>query len=137
MLRSTVLGVRSRVASPVMMPVVARPGELGALTLDGCLEDYLALAGPTWRNEVDAAVGLELGNHRPGRLAADVTAPMLVQIADFDRSAPPYAAAKAAFAARAEVRHYPCDHFDVWPGKDWFAPALEHQLAFLARVLGG
>lgn len=134
-LRSAVLGVRSRVGSPRMMPVVARPGELGALTLDGCLEDYLALAGPTWRNEVDAAVGLELGNHRPGRKAAHVRAPMLVQIADHDRSAPPYAAAKAAFAGRAEVRHYPCDHFDVWPGKEWHEPAVRHQIAFLTRVL--
>ncbi|WP_182524876.1 alpha/beta hydrolase [Nocardioides dongkuii] len=137
MLRSTLAGVRSRVASPVMMPVVARPGELGALTLEGCLEDYLAIAGPTWRNEIDAAVGLELGGHRPAKQAAHVRAPMLVQIADFDRSAPPHAAAKAAFDARAEVRHYPCDHFDVYPGKDWFEPALTHQVDFLTRHLGG
>ena len=54
---------------------------------------------------------------------------MLVQIADFDRSAPPQAAAKAAFKARAEVRHYPCDHFDVWPGKPWFDAAVDHQVA--------
>ena len=54
--------------------------------------------------------------------------PVLVQIADFDRSAPPHAAAKAAFKARAEVRHYPCDHFDVWPGKPWFEPSVAHQV---------
>ncbi|WP_395659223.1 alpha/beta hydrolase [Nocardioides sp.] len=135
-LRSTVLGVRSKVGSPRMMPVVAHPGELGALTLDGCYEDYLALAGPTWRNEVDAAVGLELGSHRPGREAEHVRAPLLVQIADLDRSAPPQAAAKAAFAGRAEVRHYPCDHFDVWPGKEWFDPVVRHQVHFLTRHLG-
>lgn len=141
-LRSTALGIRSKLAGrlgvaggPVLMPVVAPPGEVGALTLDGCVEDYLAIAGPTWRNEIDAAVGLELGGHRPIRVAADVAAPMLVQIADFDRSAPPHAAAEAAFAARAEVRHYPCDHFDLFPGKDWFEPALAHQVSFLTRVL--
>lgn len=137
MLRSTVAGVRSRVGSPVLMPVVAGPGELGALTLPGAREDYLALAGPTWRNEIDASVGLELGGHRPGREAKHLRCPLLVQIADFDRSAPPYAAAKAAVRGRAEVRHYPCDHFDVWPGKDWFEPALAHQVAFLRRHLGG
>ena len=60
---------------------------------------------------------------------------MLVQIADFDRSAPPYAAAKAAFKARAEVRHYPCDHFDVFPGKAWHEPAVEHATRFLVRHL--
>ena len=105
------------------MPVVGRPGELAALTLDGCYDDYLAIAGPTWRNEIDASVGLELGNLRPGQARqARSRCPLLVQIADFDRSAPPHAAAKAAFEARAEVRHYPCDHFDVWPGKPLVRP---------------
>lgn len=135
MARSTVEGLRSRLGRTRMMPVVARPGELGALTLDGSLEDYLAIAGPTWRNEIDATVGLELGSHRPGKEAEHVRAPVLVQIADFDRSAPPHAAAKAAFAARAEVRHYPCDHFDVWPGKGWHEPAVRHQVAFLRQHL--
>jgi uncharacterized protein len=138
--RSTVAGFRSRLSSvagrgPVMMPIVGRPGEVAALTLPGHYESYLAIAGPTWRNEVDASVGMELGGHRPAKAAEHLEAPLLVQIADFDRSAPPYAAAKAAFAGRAEVRHYPCDHFDVWPGADWFEPALAHQVSFLTRVL--
>lgn len=135
LLRSTLAGVRSRVGAPRSMPIVARPGELGALTLPGQLEAYTALAGPTWRNEVDARIGLELGSHRPVRHASAVRAPLLVQIADFDRSAPPHAAAKAAEKGRAEVRHYPCDHVDVWPGRDWFEPAVEHQLHFLRRHL--
>lgn len=134
-LRSTVEGVRSRVGGPRMMPVVARPGEIGALTLAGSHEDYHAIAGPTWRNQIDASVGLELGGHRPGKHAKDLRCPLLVQIADFDRSAPPHAAAKAAVKGRAEVRHYPCDHFDVYPGKEWFGPALDHQVAFLVRHL--
>jgi pimeloyl-ACP methyl ester carboxylesterase len=139
-LRSTGAGFRSRISSlrggaPVTMPVVARPGELGALTLPGHYESYLALAGPTWRNEIDASVGLELGSHRPSKHAKQLRCPLLVQIADFDRSAPPYAAAKAAEAGRAEVRHYPCDHFDVWPGSEWFEPTVEHQLFFLRRHL--
>ena len=134
--RSTALGVRSRVGrTPRTMPVVALPGELGALTLEGCKADYLAIAGPTWVNEVDAAVGLELGRHRPSKVAHDVTAPTLVQIADFDRSAPPQSAAKAAFAARAHVRHYPCDHFDVYAGKPWFEAAARHQVEFLDQAL--
>jgi pimeloyl-ACP methyl ester carboxylesterase len=140
MARSTFAGLRSRasvaVGRPgVMMPVVARPGELGALTLEGSYEDYLAIAGPTWRNEIDAGMGFELGNQRSAKVAHKVTSPVLVQIADFDRSAPPHAAAKAAFKARAEVRHYPCDHFDVWPGKSWFEAAAGHQVEFLTRHL--
>ena len=135
MAKSTVMGLRSRIGRTRMMPVVARPGELGALTLDGCLESYLAIAGPSWRNEVDAAVGLELGNHRPGKVAKHLRAPLLVQIADFDRSAPPQAAAKAAFAGRAQVRHYPCDHFDVYAGAEWHDAVVRHQVQFLTSVL--
>jgi fermentation-respiration switch protein FrsA (DUF1100 family) len=138
--RSTFAGLRSRasvaVGRPaVMMPVVGQPGETAALTLEGAAEDYLAIAGPTWRNEVDAGLGFELGHQRSIKVAERVAAPMLVQIADFDRSAPPHAAAKAAFRARAEVRHYPCDHFDVWPGKPWFEAAAAHQVEFLTRHL--
>ncbi|MCR8693731.1 lysophospholipase [Rhodococcus pyridinivorans] len=135
--RSTAAGLRSRVArrSSTTIPIVGPPGTVAALSLDGYREDYLSLAGPTWRNEIDADVVLSLGTYRPARHASSVACPVLVQIADFDRSAPPHAAARAAFRARAEVRHYPCDHFDVWPGKDWFDPAVEHQIHFLTRHL--
>ena len=140
LLRSTVAGARSKLQAaggrgPVVIPVVARPGEAGALTLDGCYEDYLAIAGPTWVNEVDADVSFELGSRAAVKAAKELDHPVLVQIADFDRSAPPQAAAKAAFMARAEVRHYPCDHFDVSEGKEWFGPASAHQVSFLTRVL--
>ena len=140
MARSTFAGLRSKVSTargrgPVTMPIVGKPGEMAALSLPGQYEDYLAIAGPSWRNEIDATVGFELGGLKAGKDAEHVTAPLLVQVADFDRGAPVDAAMKAAFAGRAEVRHYPCDHFDVWPGKDWFEPALRHQVEFLRRHL--
>ena len=77
LLRSTGNGLRSRIGSavgadPVMIPVVAPPGERGAFTLPGALEDYLGIAGPTWRNEVDASVVMELGKARVGSSARQV-----------------------------------------------------------------
>lgn len=112
MLRATVRGIGARATSslgrePLTMPVVALPGEQGAFTLDGAREAYLSIAGPTWRNEVSASVTTELGTRLPLRKAAEVTCPVLVQVTDLDRSAPPQAAAKAAFRARARVHHYP------------------------------
>lgn len=141
LLKATARGIRGRVATkagrgPVMMPLVGKPGERGALTVAGALEDYFAIAGPTWRNEVAADVTLELGTRAPAKAAENVTCPVLVQIADFDRSAPPYAATKAAFAARAEVRHYPGDHFDLFAGKPFHEAAVKHEIAFLQRMLG-
>lgn len=141
MLRSTLTGVRSAIAqragrAAATIPLVGHPGELATLTVDGYYEAYTAMAGPTWRNEIDAAVGIQLGSYRPAaKHAGSISCPMLVQIADFDRGAPAHAAAKAAFAARAEVRHYPCDHFDVYSGQAWFDHVVDHQVAFLTRHL--
>lgn len=140
LLRATARGIRGRISTrtgrgPVLMPVVARPGEVGAMTLPGALEDYLSIAGPTWRNEIAADVTLELGTRKPRTAAARIRCPLLVQIADFDQSAPPQAAVKAAFSGKAEVRHYPCDHFDLFPGKDWHQPAVAHAVHFLQRKL--
>jgi pimeloyl-ACP methyl ester carboxylesterase len=138
--RSSSAGLASSVSkrlrkSAVMMPVVGRPGEVAALSLDGYYEDYLSIAGPTWRNEIDASLGGQLGAYRADRSASRITCPVLMQIADFDRGAPPQAAAKAAFKARAEVRHYPCDHFGVYAGQQFFDPVVTHQIAFLLRHL--
>lgn len=140
LLRSTGAGIASRLRrvagrGPTMIPVVGRPGEPGALTLPGAYEDYLAIAGPTWRNEIAADVVMELGGRAPAKDAKRLRVPWLVQIADYDRSAPPHAQAKAAFAGRAEVRHYPGDHFDVFPGKPWHEAAVRHAVQFLRRHL--
>lgn len=139
--RATGRGIASKISLRAgrgqrMMPIVAAPGEVGALTVSGALEDMLSVAGPSWRNEIAAEVTLELGTRRPTKDAKRVTCPVLVQIADFDRSAPPHASAKAAFKAKAEVRHYPGDHFDLFPGKPFHEPAVKHAVSFLKRHLG-
>lgn len=131
--RSTLLGRLGR--TPVMQPIVGRPGERAVLPAGGYYDSYCDLAGPTWRNEVDAAVGLELGRYRTSTYVDRISAPVLMQIADLDRIAPTHAAAKIATRARAEVRHYPADHFDLFPDRPWFAAAVAHQLHFLRRHL--
>jgi dienelactone hydrolase len=138
--RWTAAGLKGRVAavmggSATFMPVVGRPGEAGALTLPGAYENYLSMAGPTWRNEIDAGVGLQLAMVRSSSAAKRLRCPLLVQIADFDRFVPAESIARVAERGRAEVHHYPCDHFDVWPGHDWFDKVVEHQVAFIGRAL--
>jgi pimeloyl-ACP methyl ester carboxylesterase len=138
-LRWMALGLASRISvarggQPKLMPLVSRPGEPGALALDGAYESYTSMSGPTWRNEVDAAVGFELGSIRTTSAAKRLSSRLLVQIADFDRYVPADSVVKTAVHARAEVHHYPCDHFDVWPGHDWFEKVVGDQVAFLTRV---
>ncbi len=122
--------------APHHLAIVGAPGSTAVITAPGALEGYQALAGPTWRNEVCARVAIEVGLNRPGRLAARLTTPILVQIADNDRVAPPAAARRAATAAgaHAEVRTYPLDHFDVYEGA-WQRQILADQVAFLGQRL--
>lgn len=122
-------------ATPVECPVVGPPGTPAVICTPGSFESYSAIAGPTWTNSVPARSALRVGRFRVGRRAAQVTCPMLVQIADEDTLAPPQVVRKAAFRARAEVRHYPCDHFDLYPGSEWFEKAVDHQIHFLHRHL--
>lgn len=139
LLRSTGTALAAKAASALgrpepTVPLVGPPGSAALLSLEGYEEAYTSVAGPTWRNEVGAGIGADLGSFRPGAHAADLAGiPVLVQIADLDRSAPPHAAAEAAFAARAEVRHYPGDHFDLFPGRPCHRRAVEHALVFLRR----
>lgn len=140
-LRATVDGARSRWAvargrPPVLMKLTSRPGEHGALSLDGAYENYLSIAGPSWRNEVDSAVGFELAKIRTKAAAKRLRSELLIQIADFDRFVPAASVARTAVHGRAQVHHYPCDHFDVWPGHPWFEQASRDQIGFLTRVLG-
>lgn len=140
-LRLTAAGIRDLIAAarngrrPVYVPVVGDPGTTAALTAPGAREDYESVAGPTWRNEIPARCLLAIPVYRPIRRADSVSCPVLVQVADDDRSAPPASQMEAGQRARAEVRHYPCDHFDVLPGMEWFDPVVEHQIAFLRRRL--
>jgi uncharacterized protein len=133
-------GVASKVSvargrSAKLMPLVAHPGERGALALDGAYESYTAMAGPTWRNEVDSAVGIEVGGIRTTPAAKRLRCRLLVQLGDFDRYVPAASVVKTAVAGRGEVHHYPCDHFDVWPGNAWFDKVSDDQVAFVTRAL--
>ena len=122
--------------SPHHLPIVGTPGSTAMITAAGAIEGYQALAGPTWRNEVCARAALEVGFNRPTRAAAQLRTPMLVQVGDNDRVAPPAAARSAATKAGsyAEVRTYPLDHFDVYEGF-WQQRILDDQLDFLTRQL--
>lgn len=142
LLRSTGTTVAAKAAAALgraepLVPLVGPPGSTAVLSLEGYEEAYASIAGPSWRNEIGGGVGAVLGSFRPGAKAAELAGiPVLVQIADLDRSAPPHAASTAAFAARAEVRHYPGDHFDLFPGRPCHDLAVTHALHFLRRHVG-
>lgn len=129
------LAAAARGKAPVLAPIVGHPGEVAALTAPGAVAGMSDTAGPTWRNEIAARLFLQIGSYRPVAVADRVRCPVLMQIADADQSAPPEAATRAATRLGATVHHYPCDHFDVYPGASCHDRAAAHQVAFLQRVL--
>jgi pimeloyl-ACP methyl ester carboxylesterase len=134
-IRDALAGLRGR--EPVMIPVVAPPGELGAMTSEEAVPGMRRIAGPTWRNEITGrATFAEWGNRAITRMDR-VGCPILVQIADRDSVAPPSAARAAAWRAkgRVQVHEYPCAHFDMYVG-EWRERAIHDQLRFLRHHLG-
>ena len=120
-----------------MVPTVAPPGELGAMTSEESEPGMEAIAGPTWRNEVTGrAVFAEWTNRAISRMG-ELRCPVLVAIADGDSVAPAAAARAAAWQAKGyvEVREYPCMHFDIYVG-EWRERTIADQLHFLRRHLG-
>ena len=133
--RDALAAARGR--EPVTVPAVGPPGSFAFMTSPDAEPGYLAIvpSDAPWQNAVAARVALALGRYRPGRTAARIDCPWLVQIARQDAVTPPKAAEKAARAApHAELRYYDCGHFDVYVG-DWFERSVSDALEFLQRVV--
>jgi pimeloyl-ACP methyl ester carboxylesterase len=141
LVRLTLAGLRDLAAAlrgrpAVTIAAVGPPGDLAAMTTPDAEPGYLAIVGPSWRNELAARIMLYAGSYRPGLKSDRLPCPMLVQIADRDSVAPVKPAQDAVWRAtgRAELRTYPIGHFDVYRGAP-FERAVADQLHFLSRHL--
>jgi hypothetical protein len=141
LLRVTAHGIRDQLNAlrgkePHLIPIVAPPGEVAALASEESKPGYEAMAGPSWRNEITARAVLYEGLNRPITRIGQLGCPILIQISEHDSLAPPAASQAAAWRAkgRAEVREYPCNHFDIYDG-EWRERSIADQLHFLRRHL--
>ena len=141
LLRLVARGLRDVVAAllgrpPVMLPLVAPPGQTATMSTPDAEPGYRAIVGPDWRNEICARFALTLALYRPVAHARGVRCPALIAAAHNDSVAPAAAAVEAArrIGERAELRLYDCGHFDLYVGAG-FARACEDQVAFFTRVL--
>lgn len=133
------------------IPAVGPPGSVAAMATPGAYDALLRMLprrpdggpDPAWRayfdtrNRVPALALAAPLFYSPGRRAARIGCPVLIQAARRDATTP-FAAARAV-AARipgCTFRAYDADHFDVY-----LPPAFERvvreQVAFLARLAGG
>ncbi len=119
---------------PHMIPVFGAPGTSAMITAPGAWSTFAAFVGPTWRNEFAARLILKFGFYRPGLKAKHLKMPLLMCVCDQDVTTPAAPAVKAAERApRAELRHYPYEHFDIYQDPQVKAD----QVAFLQRTVQG
>lgn len=140
--RLTAAGLRDLVGAalgrdPYLIPIVGPPGTTAAMNSPDADPGYRAMfpAGVRWRNDVSARAALRVGTYSPGRRAARVRSPLLVQIATEDAVTPPDSGRRLAQRApRGELLAYPGGHFDFYGG-DPFERVVADQLGFLGRTL--
>jgi uncharacterized protein len=141
--RLTVAGLRDLGAAalgrePRTIPIVGPPGSVGAMTTSDSEPGYAAMydQGFEWRNEFTPRAAFGLSLYSPGKRAADIQCPILVQVCSNDAITPPGAAIEAA--ARAPmgelITYAGLGHFDIYRGEP-FERAVADQLDFLNRHL--
>jgi len=124
--------------APRLVPLAGEPGTLALLTTPDAIQGAEVLNPdhryPDWVTAMAARTALAVPAYRPVRHAGQVSAPLLLVVADADQSAPASAAFEAARRAPAGQLHL--------VGGDHYAPfaesheiVVEAELAFLRRHL--
>ncbi|MCD9197928.1 alpha/beta hydrolase [Aeromicrobium wangtongii] len=143
-LKVAVPALRDQVGSwlgrdPVLVDSVNLPGRPGMMTTPDAHPGMLRLLHESGLSEgaypqtVAARIALSIGAYSPGRWAARVRCPALVQIVAHDAITPrPVAEAAAARIPHSTVKIYDGGHFDPYVGP-LFETVIADQLDFLIR----
>lgn len=136
LLRLTGHALRGVVQRGYTIPIVAAPGELGAITSHDGLSGYGLIMGPTFENEMLARGILPILVNRPVAAASKLEMPVLLVVAEQDTIAPPPAVRRVAEKVRGPVTVEAMDvgHFDIYAGEP-FEKSVAAQVAFLHTVL--
>ncbi|KAJ6492495.1 alpha/beta-hydrolase [Mycena vitilis] len=121
---------------PVYIPVVAEPGEVGALTTEGTTAGMLAICSKDkeYRNEVSASSLLQTPSYQPRAKASQIRCPLLIVLPTEDNLCLPEGATEIAKASElCELVSVQCGHFDLYHGASHHTESLESMLAFLEK----
>ena len=122
---------------PHLVPLVGPPGTVAAMTAPGAESGFLAIAGPTFRNELQARGILPILVNRPVARASRLRMPLFLAVALQDNVAPTSAVDKVARRTEGPVRmeRYNVGHFDLYRGEP-FEKCVAAQVEFLGDVAG-
>lgn len=150
--RLVAAGLRDQVGAwlgraPQRVTSIGRPGDFAMMTSPGAYELVEEMAGGeaaehmreqlVAENNVAARIALRVPLYSPGRHAAKITVPTLVQLATRD-DVTPYAKARKIVSRipNGEVKSYDISHFEPYLDPH-FGQIVTHQIDFLDRHVGG
>lgn len=138
-------GVRDQVRAwtgrpPYRLAAVGRPGDIAMMTSPRAYEQVERMGDMREEllaeNDVAARIALRVPFYSPGRHAADIDVPVLVQLATKDDVTPiDKAQAVARRIPKGEVHTYDCAHFEPYLDP-YFDTIIDHQIGFLDRHVG-
>jgi len=141
--RLILAGVRDQVGDwlgrpPYRTAAIGYPGDVAMMTSPGAAELVERMAGDKREellaeNDIAARIALRVPLYSPGRHAAKITAPTLVQLAIKD-DVTPYAKARRIVSRipNGEVKSYDCSHFEPYL-EPHFEGIITDQIDFLNR----
>jgi fermentation-respiration switch protein FrsA (DUF1100 family) len=122
--------------SPHRIPIVGRPGSIALMNTGDAYDSFPALVPDDYVNEACARITIRGDKYRPITSARTVRCPVLLQVCDNDTLVPVRSVEATAgiLGDRAEVKHYPLNHFAIYTG-DGFEQGVRDQIAFFRKHL--
>ncbi|KIK52116.1 hypothetical protein GYMLUDRAFT_251470 [Collybiopsis luxurians FD-317 M1] len=119
--------------SPSYIPIVARPGELAAVSRAHALEGFLSVTkGSNFDNRVSASTFFRVPLYKPIRTAHLIKCPVLLVAPKNDQSRPAKETIGAsAIIPNSTVLHLSGGHFDMFRGGVDFELSVRSQIEFL------
>ena len=120
-------------AQPVLIPVLAEPGNYGVMTHSNWLKEYQVLAdgSPTWHNAMPARSLLKGGDYRPMMVADQIQCPSLIVAAKDDAGVPIDSVKETVSKMKnCKLKIIDGDHFGVYQGAP-IEDVVASELAFI------
>jgi len=122
--------------SPHKVPIVGKPGTIALMNTPDAYDAFTRLMPEGYVNEACARIIIRGDKYRPIKYARHIRCPVLLQICDHDTLVSLKSLEETAkiLGPRAEVKHYPIGHFDIYTGSGFEKGVLD-QIEFFRKHL--